>query len=217
MMGAAMTFGLIPPLIDHQHGRTRTQADLQAAVMYWAYIAYIFGVAEELIPTSVSEGMETMDYMVAYAGGPSEWTDIMMGAAFGFVDKGFAGRVGRAVSPQFSVSPRTTAARTWSARLYERLPARRPATAVDHAHRNRGARQCDTATSRRQTAGRCAPCSTTRWRTVVVVGDAREQDAGQAGWYARHVVHPSRRDGGDTGRLPGAARPACQCLIRVSA
>ncbi|SHU94575.1 Uncharacterised protein [Mycobacteroides abscessus subsp. abscessus] len=41
--------------------------------------------------------METMDYMVAYAGGPSEWTDIMMGAAFGFVDKGFAGRVGRAV------------------------------------------------------------------------------------------------------------------------
>ncbi|SHY23769.1 Uncharacterised protein [Mycobacteroides abscessus subsp. bolletii] len=97
MMGAAMTFGLIPPLIDHQHGRTRTQADLQAAVMYWAYIAYIFGVAEELIPTSVSEGMETMDYMVAYAGGPSEWTDIMMGAAFGFVDKGFAGRVGRAV------------------------------------------------------------------------------------------------------------------------
>lgn len=38
-----------------------------------------------------------MDYMVAYAGGPSEWTDIMMGAAFGFVDKGFAGRVGRAV------------------------------------------------------------------------------------------------------------------------
>jgi hypothetical protein len=41
--------------------------------------------------------METMDYMVAYAGGPSEWTDIMMNAAFGFVDKGFTGRVGRLV------------------------------------------------------------------------------------------------------------------------
>ncbi len=97
MMGAAMTFGLIPPLIDHQHGRTRTPADLEAAVMYWAYIAYIFGVAEELIPKTVAEGMETMDYMVAYAGGPSEWTDVMMGAAFGFVDKGITGRIGRLV------------------------------------------------------------------------------------------------------------------------
>lgn len=105
MMGAAMTFGLIPPLIDHQHGRTRTHADLEAAVMYWAYIAYVFGVAEELIPKTVAEGMETMDYMVAYAGGPSEWTDTMMGAALGFVDKGITGRIGRlALTPVLGIA-----------------------------------------------------------------------------------------------------------------
>ncbi|WP_435590061.1 oxygenase MpaB family protein [Mycobacteroides immunogenum] len=95
MMGAAMTFGLIPPLIDHHHGRTRTTADLEAAIMYWAYIAHVFGVAEELIPKTVAEGMETMDYMVAYAGGPSEWTDTMASSALGFVDKGVIGKFGR--------------------------------------------------------------------------------------------------------------------------
>lgn len=80
MLGAAMTFGLIPPLVDHHQGRTRSWCDLDAAVMYWAYIAYLFGVADELIPTNASEGLETMDYMVATAGGPSGWTDSMVGA-----------------------------------------------------------------------------------------------------------------------------------------
>ncbi|MGB8403636.1 MAG: oxygenase MpaB family protein [Mycobacterium sp.] len=81
MMNAAITFGLQPLLIDHAHGRRCSRADLDAALMYWSYIAYVFGVAEELIPKNAAEALEAMDFIVAYAGGPSEWTETMIGAA----------------------------------------------------------------------------------------------------------------------------------------
>lgn len=81
MMNAAITFGLQPLLIDHAHGRACSRADLDAALMYWGYIAYVFGVAEELIPRDTAEALEAMDFIVAYAGGPSEWTDTMVSAA----------------------------------------------------------------------------------------------------------------------------------------
>ncbi len=81
MMNAAITFGLQPLLIDHQHGRSCTREDLEAVLMYWGYIAHVFGVAEELIPENASQALEAMDFIVAYAGGPSAWTDVMVGAA----------------------------------------------------------------------------------------------------------------------------------------
>ncbi|WP_231614228.1 oxygenase MpaB family protein [Mycobacterium nebraskense] len=81
MMNAAITFGLQPLLIDHRHGRRCSINDLEAVLMYWGYIAYVFGVADELIPRTAAQALEAMDYIVAYAGGPSEWTDVMVGAA----------------------------------------------------------------------------------------------------------------------------------------
>jgi hypothetical protein len=94
MMNAAITFGLQPLLIDHQHGRRCSWADLDAVLMYWGYIAYVFGVADELIPRNAVAALEAMDFVVAYAGGPSEWTDVMVGAA---VDgRAGAGRLKRA-------------------------------------------------------------------------------------------------------------------------
>ncbi|MBF6132348.1 DUF2236 domain-containing protein [Nocardia otitidiscaviarum] len=81
MMGAAVTFGLSPMCFDHVHGRRFTMAQFDAAMHYWAYIAYVFGVADELIPRSALEGMEMSDYMVATAGTAPEWTDLMATAA----------------------------------------------------------------------------------------------------------------------------------------
>ncbi|MFI6218192.1 oxygenase MpaB family protein [Nocardia brasiliensis] len=81
MMGAAVTFGLSPMCFDHAHGRPCTERQLNAVMHYWAYIAYVFGVADELIPRSAVEGMEMSDYMVATAGTAPEWTANMAGAA----------------------------------------------------------------------------------------------------------------------------------------
>lgn len=81
MMNAAISFGLQPLLIDHAHGRRCSREDLDAALMYWSYIAYVFGVAEELIPKDAPQALEAMDFIVGHAGGPSEWTVTMVGAA----------------------------------------------------------------------------------------------------------------------------------------
>lgn len=80
-MGAAVTFGLTPICFDHVHGRRCTTGELDDVMHYWAYIAHVFGVAEELIPRSAAEGMEMVDYMVATAGVAPDWTARMAGAA----------------------------------------------------------------------------------------------------------------------------------------
>lgn len=80
-MGAAVTFGLSPMCFDHVHGRRGSTRQFDAVMHYWAYIAYVFGVAEELIPRSAAEGMEQADYMVATAGVAPQWTATMAGAA----------------------------------------------------------------------------------------------------------------------------------------
>ncbi|MUL47306.1 DUF2236 domain-containing protein [Mycobacterium sp. CBMA293] len=97
MMNAAISFGLQPLLVDHAHGRTCSREDLDAALMYWAYIARVFGVADELIPKNSMQALQAMDFIVAYAGGPSEWTETMVGAAADNFGSGWLART--AISP----------------------------------------------------------------------------------------------------------------------
>ncbi|MEV6772397.1 oxygenase MpaB family protein [Nocardia sp. NPDC051030] len=93
-MGAAVTFGLNPICFDHVHGRRSTTRQLDAVMHYWSYIAYVFGVADELIPRSAAEGMEMADYMVATAGIAPDWTANMAGAATRrFTDSTLTGRL----------------------------------------------------------------------------------------------------------------------------
>lgn len=80
-LGAAVTFALLPMLTDHNHGRRASTADMDAVMRYWAYIAYVFGVAPEIIPTTAADGVLLADYMVATAGGPTAGTTVMTQAA----------------------------------------------------------------------------------------------------------------------------------------
>ena len=80
-MGAAVTFGLLPPLFDHAHGRRVSPADLDAVMLYWAYIAHVMGVSDELIPRDAVGGLQMAHHMILTAGGPTEWTDITIKAA----------------------------------------------------------------------------------------------------------------------------------------
>ena len=99
MMGAAVSFGLMPLAIDHARGRRRPTEDFDAAMYYWAYIAYIFGVAEELIPRNAVDALEAADFMVATAGGPSEWTAVMADfATTEYADQTIAGAIKRTLS-----------------------------------------------------------------------------------------------------------------------
>ncbi|WP_205718584.1 oxygenase MpaB family protein [Actinomadura sp. WMMA1423] len=80
-MGAAVTFGLLPPLFDHARGRRIARADLDSVMLYWACIAHLMGVADELVPRDAADGLRMAHHMILTAGGPTEWTDITVRAA----------------------------------------------------------------------------------------------------------------------------------------
>lgn len=82
-MGAAVTFGLLPMLTDHNHGRRRSTVELDAVMRYWSYISYVFGVAPDIIPTTAQDGIMLADYMISTAGGPTDATAQMTQAATG--------------------------------------------------------------------------------------------------------------------------------------
>ncbi|ORV97957.1 oxygenase MpaB family protein [Mycobacterium kyorinense] len=101
-MGAAVTFALLPMLTDHNHGRKKSRAEMDAVMLYWSYIAYVFGVAPEIIPTNAEDAIMLAQYATSTAGGPTDWTAQMAGAASDNLARvpGVAGTLARsAVSP----------------------------------------------------------------------------------------------------------------------
>ncbi|MFD4358152.1 oxygenase MpaB family protein [Nocardia sp. NPDC058518] len=81
MLMGAISFGILPMLVDLAHGRKHSHADLDDAMIYWAHISYVFGVAEEVIPTTAADGIELLNYYLPYTGGPTEATVEMSEAA----------------------------------------------------------------------------------------------------------------------------------------
>lgn len=103
-MGAAVTFGLLPMLIDHNHGRSKTIRDMDLVMRYWSYIAYLFGAAPAIIPTTAADGILLADHMSRHAGGPTEWTAQMACAAESNLREisGIGGLVARAAVRPFA-------------------------------------------------------------------------------------------------------------------
>ncbi|MBO0853251.1 MAG: DUF2236 domain-containing protein [Nocardia sp.] len=95
MLGGAITFGLSPLIIDYAHGRRRPPAELEASMWYWNYIAYLMGVTDELLPRSVAEAMQELDFIAAHAGGATEWTSQMANSGVAAISQmcGPAGRL----------------------------------------------------------------------------------------------------------------------------
>lgn len=81
MLMGAISFGMLPMLVDIAHGRHHSGQDLDDAMVYWAYIAYVFGVPEALIPTRADDGIEILNYFLPYTGGPTQSTVMMADAA----------------------------------------------------------------------------------------------------------------------------------------
>lgn len=81
MLMGAISFGMLPMLVDIAHGRSHSSEDLDDAMLYWAYIAYVFGVSPEVIPTTANDGIEILNHFLPYTGGPTQATAEMSGAA----------------------------------------------------------------------------------------------------------------------------------------
>lgn len=81
MLMGAISFGILPMLVDQGHGREYSQSDLDDAWIYWAHIAYVFGVSEDVIPTTANDAVEVLNHFLPYTGGPTGATAEMSGAA----------------------------------------------------------------------------------------------------------------------------------------
>jgi hypothetical protein len=67
-------FGIQNLIGDSAFGRDFATSDLDAAVRHWGYIAYIFGVSENLIPLNFQEAVEQFDYILSTHGKAPEWS-----------------------------------------------------------------------------------------------------------------------------------------------
>jgi hypothetical protein len=67
-------YSTINLLIDNRLGYGQSVADIDAAAMFWAYTAYVFGVPEALIPRSGDEANEMFDFILStYGRESSPW------------------------------------------------------------------------------------------------------------------------------------------------
>jgi len=71
MAGGLGAFGLSPLIIDRKLGRNVSEADLDDVTKFFAYILYVFGVADELLAKNVRDAMAATEYM-ASLGGPGK-------------------------------------------------------------------------------------------------------------------------------------------------
>jgi hypothetical protein len=74
MAQAVAAFGVSPLALDHSFGRPLAKTDLDAVVMYWAYIVYICGVCEHIIPKNADEAFELGDHMLYTGAKHSQWS-----------------------------------------------------------------------------------------------------------------------------------------------
>jgi hypothetical protein len=70
-------FGIQNLIGDSAFGRDFATSDLDAAVRHWGYIAYIFGVSENIIPLNFQEAVEQFDYILSTHGKAPEWSSIV--------------------------------------------------------------------------------------------------------------------------------------------
>jgi len=82
MAAGASTFGLALLLYDMREGRSYSGVDLEDASMFWAYVVYVFGAREDVIPKTADENMRLGDYMLMTMGEPTEWTPELTDGVF---------------------------------------------------------------------------------------------------------------------------------------
>lgn len=69
------TFGIANVMYDMHFGRKYSHQDLEDIHMFWAYIGYILGANEEILPRTPEEGMKILDFALSVSLPPSQYAD----------------------------------------------------------------------------------------------------------------------------------------------
>lgn len=75
-------FALVPLAADELFGRQHTEQEWNDLAMYWAYMLYIMGVEDEIIPKNAEDMRRQIDYLFAGAGDGNKFRIEMADALF---------------------------------------------------------------------------------------------------------------------------------------
>ena len=80
-------FAMMPLLADEKLGRKHTEQEWDDLAMYWAYILYIIGVEEEIIPKTGEQMRLMADYLFANAGEDVMYREQMVNVLLGNISE----------------------------------------------------------------------------------------------------------------------------------
>ena len=69
------TFGIVNVLYDSCFGRKHSRQDLEDIHAYWAYIGYILGADEDLLPRTPEDGMKILNFALSTMPSPSPYAN----------------------------------------------------------------------------------------------------------------------------------------------
>jgi hypothetical protein len=73
LVGGEGWFCLLPVAVDEMLGRTYTEADWDDLAMFWAFVLYVMGAEDRIIPKTGDEMRRMADYIFAHAGAPNDY------------------------------------------------------------------------------------------------------------------------------------------------
>ena len=68
-------FGIMQPMYDARLGARLQPRTFDDINMFWGYLAFVMGIAEEIIPRSAQDAVRQMDYMFATLGPGTQWSE----------------------------------------------------------------------------------------------------------------------------------------------
>ena len=103
LVGGEGWFCLLPVAVDEMLGRAYTEADWVDLAMFWAFVLYVMGAEERIIPKTGDEMRRMADYIFAHAGAPNDYRHRVATTLLTIVEKRVGDKLGHHIGGLVSV------------------------------------------------------------------------------------------------------------------
>lgn len=80
-------FALLPMALDQHFGRDYSEQDWDDLAMFWAFVLYVLGVEERIIPKTGDQMRRLTDFVFAHAGAPNDYRLQVATTLLGILEK----------------------------------------------------------------------------------------------------------------------------------
>lgn len=75
LVAGVPTFGIVNLMYDTQFGRKYSRQDMEDIHIFWSYIGYLLGGAEEILPRTPEDAIRVLDFALSIVPPPSQYAD----------------------------------------------------------------------------------------------------------------------------------------------